>query len=57
VIVLMFFTDSPADPPQLVLPSVWSKAAIALCAAVTIGLGVFPQPLLDLVHAATIFAR
>lgn len=57
VIVLMFFTDSPADPPQLVLPSVWSKAAIALCAAVTIGLGVFPQPLLDLVDAATAFAR
>lgn len=56
VIVLMFFTDSPADPPQLVLPSVWSKAAIALCAAVTIGLGVFPQPLLDLVDAATAFA-
>lgn len=57
VIVLMFFTDSPADPPQLVLPSVWSKASIALCAAVTIVLGVFPQPLLDLVDAATIFAR
>lgn len=53
VIVLMFFTDSPAEPPVLVLPSVWSKAAIALCAAVTIVLGVFPQPLLDLVDAAT----
>jgi NADH-quinone oxidoreductase subunit N len=56
VIVLMFFTDSPDDPPILVLPSVWSKAAIALCAAVTIVLGVFPQPLLDLVDAATVFA-
>ncbi|ORV45292.1 NADH-quinone oxidoreductase subunit N [Mycolicibacter engbaekii] len=57
VIVLMFFTDSPADPPNLVLPSVWSKAAIALCAAVTVLLGVFPQPLLDLVDAATQFAQ
>jgi NADH-quinone oxidoreductase subunit N len=57
VIVLMFFTDSPDDAPRLVLPSVWSKAAIALCAAVTIALGVFPQPLLDLVDAATQFAR
>ncbi len=57
VIVLMFFTDSPDDPPQLVLPSVWSKAAIALCAAVTVVLGVLPQPLLDLVDAATLFAR
>ncbi|ORW11456.1 NADH-quinone oxidoreductase subunit NuoN [Mycolicibacter longobardus] len=56
VIVLMFFTDSPDDPPQLVLPSVWSKAAIALCAAVTVVLGVLPQPLLDLVDASTQFA-
>lgn len=56
VIVLMFFTDSPDDPPQLVLPSVWSKAAIALCAAVTLLLGVLPQPLLDLVNTATQFA-
>ena len=56
VIVLMFFTDSPDDPPQLVLPSVWSKAAIALCAAVTVLLGVLPQQLLDLVDAATQFA-
>ena len=53
VIVLMFFTEAPADPPHVVIPSVWSRAAIAVCAAVTIGLGVFPQPLLDLVeHAA-----
>ena len=57
VIVLMFFTDPPANPPHLVLPSVWSKAAIALCAAVTVGLGVMPQPLLDLVNAATQFAQ
>lgn len=56
VIVLMFFTDSPDEPPELVLPSVWSKAAIALCAAVTVVLGVLPQPLLDLVGAATQFA-
>jgi NADH-quinone oxidoreductase subunit N len=57
VIVLMFFTDSPADPPHLVLPSVWSKAAIALCAAATVLLGILPQPLLDLVDAATQFAQ
>lgn len=57
VIVLMFFTDTPDDPPQLVLPSVWSKAAIALCAAITVVLGVMPQPLLDLVDAATQFAH
>jgi NADH-quinone oxidoreductase subunit N len=57
VIVLMFFTDSPADELRVVMPSNWSKAAIAVCAAVTIGLGVFPQPLLDLVAHATQLVR
>ncbi|WP_343599707.1 NADH-quinone oxidoreductase subunit NuoN [Mycobacterium sp.] len=53
VIVLMFFTDAPADEVTVVMPGIWSKAAIAVCAAVTIGLGVMPQPLLDLAdHAA-----
>ncbi|MBS9533687.1 NADH-quinone oxidoreductase subunit NuoN [Mycobacterium sp. M1] len=57
VIVLMFFTDAPDDPPHLVLPSIWSKASIALCAAVTVVLGILPQPALDLLGAATMFAR
>ncbi|BBU23794.1 NADH-quinone oxidoreductase subunit NuoN [Mycobacterium xenopi] len=52
VIVLMFFTDPPADPPHVVIPSAWTKAAIAVCAAVTVLLGIFPQPLLDLVDRA-----
>ncbi|HEU0192148.1 MAG TPA: NADH-quinone oxidoreductase subunit NuoN [Mycobacterium sp.] len=57
VIVLMFFTDSPAAPPTLVLPSVWSKAAIAVCAVVTFLLGIVPQSVLDLVGAATQFVQ
>jgi NADH-quinone oxidoreductase subunit N len=53
VIVLMFFTEAPADPPQIMVPSALSKAAIAITAAVTIVLGIIPQPLLDLAgHAA-----
>ncbi len=55
VIVLMFFTDTPADPPHLAVPSVWSRAAIAVCAAVTILLGVVPQPVLNLADAAVQF--
>jgi NADH-quinone oxidoreductase subunit N len=55
VIVLMFFTEPTTDQVHVVLPSFWSKAAIAVCAAVTIGLGVFPQPLLDLVARAAQF--
>ncbi len=59
VIVMMFFTEPPAGQAQVVvvMPSFWGKAAIAVCAVVTIGLGVFPQPLLDLVNQATQFVR
>ncbi len=56
VIVLMFFTEPAADPPHVVMPSAWSKAAIAVCAVVTIGLGILPQPLLDLAEHAAQFA-
>jgi NADH-quinone oxidoreductase subunit N len=52
VIVLMFFTEPPANQVHVVMPSTWSKAAIAVCAIVTIGLGIFPQPLLDLTQQA-----
>ncbi|HTX93901.1 MAG TPA: NADH-quinone oxidoreductase subunit NuoN [Mycobacterium sp.] len=53
VIVSMFFTEATDDTPQVVAPGILSKAAIAVCAAVTVLLGIFPQPLLDLAdHAA-----
>jgi NADH-quinone oxidoreductase subunit N len=57
VIVLMFFTEAPADPPRVVVPGALSKAAIAVTAAVTIVLGIFPQPLLELCNYAAQFAR
>jgi NADH-quinone oxidoreductase subunit N len=53
--VLMFFTEPHAEPVHVVMPSFWSKAAIAVCAAITIGLGIFPQPLLDLARQAAQF--
>ncbi len=52
VIVSMFFTEATDDTAQVVAPGILSKAAIAVCAAVTIGLGIFPQPLLDLADQA-----
>jgi NADH-quinone oxidoreductase subunit N len=55
VIVLMFFAEPKTDQVQVVMPSFWSKAAIAVCALVTIGLGIFPQPLLDLTRQAAQF--
>lgn len=55
VILLMFFTDPTDDTPHVVVPGALSKAAIAVCAAVTVLLGIAPQPVFDLVEAATWF--
>jgi NADH-quinone oxidoreductase subunit N len=52
VIVSMFFTEATEDTPHVVAPGILSKAAIAVCAAVTVALGIFPQPLLDLADQA-----
>jgi len=52
VIVSMFFTEATEHTPHVVAPGILSKAAIAVCAVVTIALGVFPQPLLDLADQA-----
>ena len=52
VIVSMFFTEATDDTPHVMAPGILSKAAIAVCAVVTVALGVFPQPLLDLADRA-----
>ena len=55
VIVMMFFTDPPDDAPEVAPPSVVSVAVITVTALITFGLGVFPQPLLDLSESAARF--
>ena len=55
VIVLMFFQDPAADGPSVVVPSSFTTVAIGLTVAVTIVIGVLPQPILDLVGRAGIF--
>jgi NADH-quinone oxidoreductase subunit N len=57
VIVLMFFTESPADAPEVVVPSSLSIATVTITAAITLALGALPQPLLDLADAAAHFLR
>jgi NADH-quinone oxidoreductase subunit N len=52
---MMFFTEPHGEPVHVVMPSFWSKTAIAVCAAITVGLGIFPQPLLDLARQAAQF--
>ena len=52
VIVLMFFTDSTGDEVSVVVPSFATSAAITISAAMTIALGVMPQPVFDLLATA-----
>jgi NADH-quinone oxidoreductase subunit N len=53
VIVLMFFSDPIPDGPEVVVPTVFTGTAIGLGAAVTVVLGIVPQPILNLAsHAA-----
>ncbi|MEU7893518.1 NADH-quinone oxidoreductase subunit NuoN [Nonomuraea sp. NPDC049152] len=59
VIVLMFFSEPAADGPTIAVPSAATAAVITLAAAVTVVLGVFPQPVLDLADkaASALFIR
>jgi NADH-quinone oxidoreductase subunit N len=57
VVVLMFFTEPPADGPTVAVPSFFTAIAVALGTAVTLVLGVYPQPLLDLADKASLFVR
>jgi NADH-quinone oxidoreductase subunit N len=55
VIVMMFFAEPVADGPIVVIPGGATTSAIAVAVAVTIVLGVFPQPLLNLANQAVPF--
>ncbi len=57
VIVLMFFTDPAADGVRVVVPSAFTAVGLGATAAITIILGVFPQPLLELANQADLFVR
>jgi len=59
VIVLMFFSEPAADGPSIAAPTLGTSAVVALAAAATVVLGVFPQPVLDLADqaASALFIR
>jgi NADH-quinone oxidoreductase subunit N len=59
VIVLMFFNEPAADGPSIAIPSAGTVAVIAIAMLVTVGVGVFPEPVLQLAHnaAASLFVR
>src|SRR3954469_25811417 len=57
VVVLMFFQDPAPDGPTVAVPSALTASAIALGLAVTVVLGLVPQPVLDLADQAAVFIR
>ncbi|MDP9436740.1 MAG: NADH-quinone oxidoreductase subunit NuoN [Actinomycetota bacterium] len=57
VVVLMFFQDPVPGGPTVAVPSVYTAATIAFGLAVTLALGMFPQPVLDLADQAALFVR
>lgn len=57
VIVLMFFSEPPEDGPRVVVPSAFTAGVIAIGVAVTVLLGVIPQPVLELAQQAGNFVR
>jgi len=52
VIVLMFFSDPVPNGPEVVVPNVFSGAAVGLGVAATIVFGIVPEPLLSLANNA-----
>jgi NADH-quinone oxidoreductase subunit N len=57
VVVLMWLSEPGESTPAVSLPGALTAAAITIGAAVTLLLGVVPQPLLDITEAAVPFVR
>jgi NADH-quinone oxidoreductase subunit N len=55
VVVLMFWQEPAPDGPTVVVPSVFTTGAIALGLAVTLVLGIVPEPVLHLARQAAVF--
>jgi NADH-quinone oxidoreductase subunit N len=57
VFVLMYFTEPTGSSTVVALPGWSTSVAIAVCATVTIVLGVAPAVLLDPAAGASVFLR
>lgn len=57
VIVLMFFKEPSDDSTSVVIPSILTQVTIAVAALVTLILGIFPQPLINLINSLALFVR
>lgn len=57
VIVLMFFTEPAAAGPTVVIPGAATSVVIAVGVALTLIVGIIPQPFIELAEKASIFVR
>jgi NADH-quinone oxidoreductase subunit N len=55
IVVLMYFSDPPEDGPTVAVPGWPTQVALAVTAAATIFLGIFPQSILDVAEKAAHF--
>lgn len=56
IIVLMFFNEPAPDGPTVSVPSAFTSIAITVATLVTLILGVFPTPVLELIERAGLLA-
>jgi NADH-quinone oxidoreductase subunit N len=58
IVVLMYFAEPPENAPTVAIPGWSASVALTVGVAVTVVLGVFPQPVIDLASkAAVLVAR
>ncbi|MGH8862282.1 MAG: NADH-quinone oxidoreductase subunit NuoN [Jatrophihabitantaceae bacterium] len=55
IVVLMFFAEPPENAPTVSIPGATSGVALTMGLVVTVALGVFPQPIVDLATKAVSF--
>jgi NADH-quinone oxidoreductase subunit N len=53
----MFFSEPADDGPTVAIPSPFTSIALVLAVIVTVALGVFPQPVLQLAQEAAQLVR
>ena len=55
IVVLMYFNDPQEDGTSVMIPSPVTAIAIGVCALATLILGIFPQPVINVIDSLAIF--
>ncbi|MFZ9751812.1 MAG: proton-conducting transporter membrane subunit, partial [Candidatus Nanopelagicales bacterium] len=57
IVVLMYFRTAESDEVAVAIPSNFTVIALVISVLITLILGLYPQPLLDLISQAPVFIR